>query len=149
MRLPWAPDAGAITAATRRLGWRVYATNHLAAARRLEQAVAAYRAQYVIEQGFGRLQGHARSWTPLSLPYEHRIVGLIDLLTIALRLLVLIQCVVRRNLVHEQTTRKGLSPGQPGRHTQRPTTEMLLRAFQHVTLSHITINGETHEHITP
>ena len=149
VRVRAAPDAGAITEATRRLGWRVYATNHLAAERRLEQAVAAYRAQDVIEQGFGRLKGHALSLTPLSWQDEPRIVGLISLLTIALRLLVLIQFVVRRNLVQEQTTLNGIYPGQPGRQTQRPTTEMMLRAFQHVTLSHITINGETHEHLTP
>lgn len=139
----------AITKAARRLGWRVYATNHRAAELSLEQAVAAYRAQYVIEQGFGRLKGHALSLTPLSLQFEQRIIGLICLLTIALRVLVLIQYVVRRNLAKEQGTVKGIYPGQPGRQTKRPTSEMMLRAFQSVAFTQITVNGQTHEHITP
>jgi transposase len=139
----------AITKAARRLGWRVYATNHRAAELSLEQAVAAYRAQYVIEQGFGRLKGHALSLTPLYLQFEQRIIGLICLLTIALRVLVLIQYVVRRNLAKEQGTVKGIYPGQPGRQTKRPTSEMMLRAFQSVAFTQITVNGQTHEHITP
>jgi Transposase len=64
----------------------------------VEQGVAAYRSEYLIEQGFGRLKGRPLSLTPLFLPYEPRIVGLVCLLTVALRVLVLIQCVVRRNL---------------------------------------------------
>ncbi|MGH9833904.1 MAG: hypothetical protein ACRD9Y_12860 [Blastocatellia bacterium] len=124
-------------------------TNHTAAELSLEQAVAAYRAQFVIEQGFRRLKGHALSLSPLYLQFEHRISGLICLLTIALRVLVLIQFVVRRNLAKENQTLKGIYPGQPGRQTGRPTTEMMLRAFQRVTLSQITINGEGYEHITP
>ena len=42
--------------AVRRLGWRVYATNHTAAELSLAQGVAAYRSEYLIEHGFGRLK---------------------------------------------------------------------------------------------
>ena len=49
-------------------------------------------------QGFGRLKGGALSLSPLFLHYEHRIVGLIFLLSIALRVLVLMQFVARENL---------------------------------------------------
>src|SRR5205823_5762752 len=38
--------------AVRRLGWRVYATNHPAEEVSLAQGVAAYRSEYLIEQGF-------------------------------------------------------------------------------------------------
>ncbi|MGH9801195.1 MAG: hypothetical protein ACRD82_12590, partial [Blastocatellia bacterium] len=48
--------------AARRLGWRVYATNQKAAELPLRKAVWAYREQYQVEQGFGRLKG-----CPLSL----------------------------------------------------------------------------------
>src|SRR5215510_11401663 len=41
--------------AVRRLGWRVYATNHTAEEVSLAQGVAAYRSEYLIEQGVGRL----------------------------------------------------------------------------------------------
>jgi len=133
----------------RRLGWRVYATNHAAEEMRLAQGVAAYRSEYLVEQGFGRLKGRSLSLTPLFLQYEERIVGLLYLLSIALRVLVLMQCVVRRNLQHAGTTLKGLYPGQPGRQTAQPTTEMLLSALRGVTLSWIKIDGKLHEHLTP
>ena len=134
--------------AVRRLGWRVYATNHAAEEMRLAQGVAAYRSEYLVEQGFGRLKGRSLSLTPLFLQYEERIVGLLYLLSIALRVLVLMQCVVRRNLQQAGTTLKGIYPGQPGRQTAQPTTEMLLSALRGVTLSWIKIDGKRHEHLT-
>ena len=95
----WAASEEAPLAhAVRRLGWRVYATNHTAEELSLAQGVAAYRSEYLIEQGFGRLKGRSLSLTPLFLHDEHRVVALICLLSIALRVLVLMQFVVRRNL---------------------------------------------------
>jgi len=135
--------------AVRRLGWRVYATNHTAEALSLAQGVAAYRSEYLIEQGFGRLKGRSLSLTPLFLHYDHRVVGLLCLLSIALRVLVLMQFVVRRNLQHAGATLKGIYPGQPGRQTAQPTAEMMLAVFRGVTLSRIKIDGKLHEHLTP
>jgi transposase len=135
--------------AVRRLGWRVYATHHTAEEVSLAQGVAAYRSEYLNEQGFGRLKGRALSLTPLFLQYDHRGMGLLCLLSIALRVLVLMQCVVRRNLQHAGATLKGIYPGQPGRQTTQPTTEMMLSVFRGVTLSHIKIEGKLHEHLTP
>jgi transposase len=135
--------------AVRRLGWRVYATNHTAEQLSLAQGVAAYRSEYLIEQGFGRLKGRSLSLTPLFLRYDHRVVGLICLLSIALRGLVLMQFVVRRNLQQADATLKGIYPGQPGRQTAKPTTEMMLQAFRGVTLSRIKIDGKPHDYLTP
>jgi transposase len=135
--------------AVRRLGWRVYATNHTAEEVGLPQGVAAYRSEYLIEQGFGRLKGRSLSLMPLFLQYEHRVVGLLCLLSIALRVLVLMQCVVRRNLQKIGATLTGISPGQPGRQTAKPTTEMMLSAFRGVTLSRIRIDGKLHECLPP
>jgi transposase len=56
------------------------------------------------------LKGHSLSLTPLYLKYEQRIVGLIFLLSIALRVLVLMQFVARENPKREGTTLKGLYP---------------------------------------
>jgi hypothetical protein len=90
------------------------------------------------------------SLTPLFLHYDHRVVGLVSLLSRALRVWVLVQCVVRCNLHTEGATRTGIYPGQPGRQTARPTTEeMLLRALRGVTLSRIRLHGQTSEHRTP
>ena len=86
---------------------------------------------------------------PLFLHYDHRGVGLLCLLSIALRVLVLMQFVVRRNLRPAGATLKGIYPGQPGRQTAQPTAEMMLAAFRGVTLSRIKIDGKLHEHLTP
>jgi transposase len=132
-----------------RLGWRVYATNHTAEEVSLTQGVAAYRSEYLIEQGFGRLKGRALSLTPLFLQYDHRVVGLLCLLSIALRVLVVMQFVVRRNLRQAGTLLTGIYPGQPGRQTAQPTTEMMLSAFRGVTLSRLKIDGKPYEYLTP
>jgi len=135
--------------AVRRLGWRVYATNHTAEEVSLAQGVAAYRSEYLIEQGFGRLKGRSLSLTPLFLRDDQRVVALIYLLSIALRVLVLMQFVARRNLRQASATLKGIYPGQPGRQTAQPTTEMMLWALRGVTLSRITIDGKRIYHLTP
>jgi len=139
----------ALEQAVRRRGWRVYATNHDRETMSLKHVVAAYRSAYLVEQGMRRWKGRALSLTPLSLRDEQRIVGLLFLLSIALRVLGLMQCVARENLKTEGTTLQGISPGQPGRQTTLPTTEMRLCAFRGITLSRVTINGETYEHLTP
>ena len=149
VRVRAASEETTLAQAVRRLGWRVYATNHPAEELSLAQGVAAYRSEYLIEQGFGRLKGRALSLAPLFLHYEQRVVALIGLLSIALRVLVLIQFVVRRTLHKAGATLKGIYPGQPGRQTAQPTTEMMLSAFRGVTLSRIKIDGKLHDHLTP
>ena len=57
--------------------------------------------------------------------------------------------VVRRNLAQQGATRKGIYPGPCGRQTTRPTTEVMLRTLRGLTLSHVTINGQTFDHVTP
>jgi len=56
---------------------------------------------------------------PLFLPSVHRVAGLLSLLRIARRVLVLMQCVVRRNLQQQGATLKGIDPGQPGRQSTK------------------------------
>jgi transposase len=96
-----------------------------------------------------RLTGRALSLTPLSLPCEQRIVGLLFLRSLALGVLVLMQFVAREHVQTEGTTLTGISPGQPGRQTTRPTTEMLLHVCRGITLARMTVNDETDEHLTP
>ena len=149
VQLSAAVNEAALAQAIARLGWRVYATSHSADELSLTQAVAAYRGEYLIEQNFGRLKGRALSLRPLYLQFEERACGLIYLLSIGLRVLVLVQFVVRRSLQQTGTKLKGLYPGQPGRQTSQPTTELLLRAFRGVTLSHVRVAGAEHVHLTP
>lgn len=102
----------AVEEVKQRLGWRVYATNHGMLA--LVAVVMAYRGQYLIERCFGRFKGQALSLTPLFLQTESRVEGLIRLLSLALRLLILVEFVIRRQLDKAQSKVAGLVIAQPG-----------------------------------
>jgi transposase len=149
VRISAAREEATLAQTVRRLGWRVYATHHTAEALSLAQGVAAYRSESLSEHGCGRLKGRALSLTPRLLQYAHRGVALVCLLSIALRVLVLIPFVVRRHLPQGGATLQGLYPGQPGRSTAPPTTEMRLGALRGVTLSRMKIDGKLLYHLTP
>ena len=124
----------AINQFNRRAGWRVYVTN--APARRLNvaEAVNCYRQEWQPEHGFHRLKGGLLAITPLFLTDDNRIRGLLLLLGIALRVLTLIEFVVRRELAATDETLQGLYAGNPRRATDQPTAERLLKAFEDITL---------------
>jgi len=142
-------DAAALEEAVRRLGWRVYATNAPQEQLSLEQAVLAYRSEYIIERAFGRLKGKPLSLTPMYLQRDDHATGLIRLLSIGLRVLTLVEFVVRRSLAAEGSRLVGLYAGNPKRATARPTAELLLEAFKEITLTIIHGAGRTHRHLTP
>ena len=122
-------DQTALDQEIRQLGWRVYATNQPAEQLSLAQAILAYRDEYIIEHGFGRLKGQPLSLTPMYLQRDDHATGLIRLLSIGLRLLTLTEFVVRRRLAEEQASLPGLYAGNPKRTTARPTAGRLLEAF--------------------
>ena len=114
-------------------GWRIYVTNtppeHLC----LSQAMAYYREQWQPEQGFHRFKRGRLPALPIYLQNQNRIVGLMLILTIALRLFTLIEYVVRQSLRQWDTPIAGLYEGNPRRTTERPSTEQLLKAFRNIT----------------
>jgi len=123
-------DEEALESAVRRLGWRIYSTNQALEQLSLEQAVLAYRSEYLVERSFGRLKGRPLSLRPMYLQRDDHATGLIRLLSIALRVLTLLEFVVRRGLAAEETTLSGLYASNPKRETARPTAERLLAAFK-------------------
>ncbi|MBV9689472.1 MAG: hypothetical protein JO202_07150 [Ktedonobacteraceae bacterium] len=64
---------------------------------------------------------------------DHR-VGLIRLLTIALRVVTVLEGVVRSALAEQCQQIAGLFAGNPKRRTAQPTTERLLEAFNEITV---------------
>jgi len=142
-------DETAIQAAIARLGWRVYGTNQPTQQLSLEQAVLAYREEYRVERNFGRLKGKPLSLTPMYLQEDHRATGLIRLLSIGLRVLSLIEGVVRQQLAETKSKLIGLYVGNPKRATARPTVEALLQAFKDIFLNVAQMGNQTHRHITP
>ena len=129
------------------MGWQVYATNDLRLG--LAQVVWAYRGQYRIEDDWSRLKGRPLGLTPMYLQDEQRMQGLVYLLSLALRLLSLLEWVVRERLRQEGAKLQGVYAGQPGRKTTRPSAELLLKAMQTISVSVIEVNGKTHALLTP
>ncbi len=127
-------QAQAIAEAEALAGWRLYAVNATVALLSLSQAVAYYRDQWRLERGFHRFKRGRLPAVPLYLQTETRIIGLMFLLTIALRLFTLMEFVVRRQLQLQTETLAGLYEGNPRRVTARPSAEQLLRTFRHITL---------------
>lgn len=142
-------NQAALAARIQRLGWRVYATPHAQTELSFEQAVCAYREQFIIEQPFGRLKNKPLSLTPMYLDSEPRLTGLVRVLSLGLRVLTLTEFVARRMLQHQGAVVSGLSAGNPKRATTRPTSEMLLRVFKDLTVTVIQHGGQTINHLPP
>jgi transposase len=141
-------DEAALEATIARLGWRVYGTNQPLASLSLAQAVLAYRSEYQVERSFGRLKGRPLSLTPMYVQRDDHATGLIRLLSIALRVLTLLEFVGRRQLATAGAKLAGLYAGNPKRETDRPTAERLLEAFQDVTLTIIKRPQQIDRHMT-
>jgi transposase len=141
-------DEAALDEAVRRLGWRIYSTNQPAKQLSLEQAVLAYRSEYLVERSLGRLKGRPLSLRPMYVQRDDHATGLIRLLSIALRVLTLVEFVVRRQLAAEEAVLAGLYAGNGKRKTARPTAERLLEAFQEVTLTVVEGTHQVYRHLT-
>ena len=125
---------GAIEEHLQLLGWRVYATNIPKEKLSVNQAVLCYRQEYRIEHQFNKLLNKVTALMPVFLKKEHRIVALTKLMLLALKFVSLIQHKVRKQLQKTGQYLKELFPGNPGRKTNQPTTEMLLKAFNDISM---------------
>lgn len=140
----------AIEAGRRFIGWRLFVTNAPKQRFSLDKAIRVYRgATPTIENLFGRLKGHPLGLCPLFVRRDEAIVGLTRLMALALRVLTLIEFVVRRSLQQAQETLAGLVPGNLKIATATPTTERILHAFNERTLSVIHLGEQTIRHVTP
>jgi transposase len=142
-------DPVALAAAEARLGWRVYVTNRGAEQLSIEQAVLAYRDEYLVERSLGRLKGAPLSLCPLYLSREDHMCGLIRLLTLGVRVLSVLEYAIRHQLAQEQTVLTGLYPDQGQRSTARPTAERVQEAFGNLTLTVVQLPGQVLHHLTP
>lgn len=131
----------------REMGWQVYGTNAVALA--LPTVVWAYRGQYRIEDDWSRLKGRPLGLTPLYLQDEGRIQGLVYLLSVALRVLGLVEWAARERLRKEGAKLRDIYAGQPGRQTARPSAELLLRAMRAISVSVVEVNGQAHVLLSP
>jgi transposase len=142
-------QADAIAELQKTLGWRAYVTDARSDQLTLEQAVLTYRDEWLIERGFHRLKGAPLSLDPLFVKRDDQVVGLTNLLSIAVRILTLIEFVVRRKLKQNQEKLPGLIENNPRKGIDNPTTERLLKTFDNITLTIVHLPEQTLRHITP
>ena len=134
--------------ACEQLGWRVYATNQTAEVFAFVEAVEAYRDEFLVERNFGRLKGRPLSLSPMYVERDDHATGLVRLLSIALRVLTLLEFVVRCHLSQQGASLAGLYAGNPKRATTQPTTERLLEAFQGIFLTILLEPHQIRRHLT-
>ena len=140
-------DEARIEEKERELGWQVYGTNAVALA--LPPVVWAYRGQYRIEDDWSRLKGRSLGLTPVYLQDGGRIQGLVYVLSLALRVLTLVEWVARERLRQEGAKLQGIYAGQPGRQTGRPSAELLLGVLKTISISVVEVNGRIHALLSP
>jgi transposase len=141
-------NAEALAAQQATLGWRAYATNAPEKRLSLSQGVQEYRQEYHIEHGFARFKGAPLSIAPLFVKRDDQVVGLTHLLSLALRVLTLLEGVVRRRLKEQGMSLVGLYKDNPRKATSTPTAERLLQAFVPMTLTRVPLPDQVVEHIS-
>jgi len=144
-----ARDDAAITAATWRLGWRLYGTNQPAADLPLDEASRLYHHAPRMERHFHLFNAAPMGIEPLYVRRDDQIKGLARLLSLCVRLLTLIEIVARRNLAHRGETLTGLYEGNPKQQTNQPTATRLLRAFRLIHRVQLHAVGQTVGYLTP
>lgn len=139
----------AIAGVQAEFGWRAFVTDVAEEDLSLSEAREVYRDEWLIERGFHRLKGVPLSLNPLFVKRDDQVCGLIHLLSLAVRILTLIEYQVRRGLAAAGGALVGLHLENPKKASVSPTTERLLRAFSAVTLTLVHLPNRTMRHITP
>lgn len=141
----------ALAAWQQRLGWRVQVSNAPLDQLSLTAAVVHYRGGWSLERDFHLVKDLPLGLSPLFVWKEDQIKGLARLLTLALRLVTLLETQVRRGLEQTHEAIASLYEGQPTRSTDRPTGKRILQAFARaqITLTHAKVGAVAFWHLTP
>lgn len=141
-------DKGKIEDEQETFGWRAYITDASQERLGLEEAVKLYRQECRIERIFDRLKNRLHL-VPMYVQEPDQVTGLTHLLTLGVRVLALIEFVVRRSLEQDQASLPGLHAENRQKTTARPTSERLLKAFEGITLTIIHMKDQIIRHLTP
>src|SRR5215468_3405571 len=129
-----ARQADTIAALSQRFGWKAFVTNAGHTRLSLQAAVLCYRNEYRVERIFNRLKSRVHI-APLFVKLNDQIEGLTYLLTLGVRVLTVMEFVLRRSLQTDQTKLPGLHPENKQKMTDTPTAERILKAFADVSLT--------------
>jgi len=137
-----ARQTASIAALRQRFGWKAFVTNAAPQQLSLQEAVLCYRNEYRVERIFNRLKSCVHI-APLFVKLNDQIEGLTYLLTLGVRVLTVMEFVLRRSLQIDQTKLPGLHPEHKTKMTDQPTAERILKAFADISLTIIkTAAGE-------
>ena len=139
-----------IAALTQQCGWKAFVTNAGKKRLSLQDAVLCYRNEYRVERIFNRLKSRVQI-APLFVKLNDQIEGLTYLLTLGVRVLTVMEFVLRRSLGNDQATLPGLHPENKQKTTGTPTAERVLKAFSDVSLTIIknAVGGDILRRLTP
>ncbi len=137
-----ARQEGPLAALTQRFGWKAFVTNAAQKRLSLADAVLCSRNAYRIERIFNRLKSRVQI-APLFVTRDDQIEGLTYLLTLGVRVLTVMEFVLRQSLQNDHTHLAGLPPENGKKLTDTPTAERILQAFPDVSLTILkTVAGE-------
>jgi len=128
----------AIEARRQRLGWRVQVTNSLKKRLSLLASVLSYRSGWSLERDFHLLKDNPLGIRPLFVKSDAQIGGLVRLMTLALRMLSVVEMQGRHGVAATGHKAKGYYSGQPGRQTDSPSGQRILET---VTRQQLTLYG--------
>ena len=141
-------DKEKIKEETKKYGWKVYVTDVSKESLSFIDAVKCYRKEYRVERIFNRLKSRLNI-SPLFVKRDDQSTGLTHLLTLGVRVLTLIEYIVRRSLQKSNDKLVGLHLENPKKATDIPTSERLLKAFSKITLTIIEMADGILRHLTP
>jgi transposase len=119
---------------TGRFGWKAFVTNAVQKRLSLKDAVLCYRNEYRVERIFNRLKSRVHI-APMFVTRDDQIEGLTHLLTLGVRVLTVMEFVLRRSLQKDRAKLPGLHPENKQKMTDKPTVERILKAFSNVSLT--------------
>jgi transposase len=127
-------QADTIAALSQCFGWKAFVTNAGPKRLSLQDAVLGYRNEYRVERIFHRLKSRVHI-APLFVKLNDQIEGLTYLLTLGVRVLTVMEFVLRRSLQNDHAKLPGLHPENKTKMTDTPTAERILKAFADVSLT--------------
>ena len=123
-----------IATLTGRFGWKAFVTNAVRKRLSLKDAVLCYRNEYRVERIFNRLKSRVHI-APMFVTRNDQIEGLTHLLTLGVRVLTVMEFVLRQSLQKDRAKLPGLHPENKQKMTDKPTVERVLKAFSKVSLT--------------
>jgi transposase len=135
----------------KRMGWRAFVLNAPEEKLTLESSVLTYREGGSLERPFHQLKDKPLGIRPLFVKLPEQVVGLTRLLLIALRVLTLIEIVLRAKLAASGEELGGMHDGQKNKKEGKPTAKRTLKAIAglEMTLSLIVLNEQQWWYLPP